>query len=150
MIPPPFNLDALRERMSEGSFANGLDLAQDGAVTLVAVEDEVATAHVQGGELYVVELRPPADGTCTCPGFDKFGACKHQVAAAAAVKALDAAGLQTVQARIARLRDGPRRSRRPDRTPDRSGPAAARGAGGAGRRIAGPANARTLPGSPSA
>ncbi|MDI1365356.1 MAG: SWIM zinc finger family protein [bacterium] len=106
MTPPRFNLDALRERMSEGSFANGLDLAQDGAVTLVAVEDEVATAHVRGGDLYVVELRPPADGTCTCPGFDKFGACKHQVATAAAVNTLDGAGLQKVQSRMARLRDG--------------------------------------------
>lgn len=106
MTPPRFNLEALRERMSEGSFANGLDLAQDGAVELVAVEDEVASAHVRGGDLYVVELRPPADGTCTCPGFEKFGACKHQVATAAAVNALDGAGLQKVQGRMARLRDG--------------------------------------------
>lgn len=106
MSPPRFDLDAFRERMSEGSFANGLDLAQDGSVELIAVEDEVATAHVQGGDLYIVELRPPADGTCTCPGFDKFGACKHQVGVAAAVNALDLTGLQKVQGRMARLRDG--------------------------------------------
>ena len=106
MTPPRFELDAFRDRMSEGSFANGLDLAQDGSVALIALEDEIVTAHVQGGELYVVELRPPAEGTCTCPGFDKFGACKHQVGVAAAVNALDTAGLHKAQSRMARLRDG--------------------------------------------
>ena len=106
MTPPRFDLEALRDRMSEGSFANGLDLAQDGSVALIALEDEIVTAHVQGGELYVVELRPPAEGSCTCPGFDKFGACKHQVAVAAAVETLDASGLLAAQARMARLRDG--------------------------------------------
>lgn len=106
MSKPQFDLDAFRDRMSEGSFANGLDMATDGAVALVALEDEIVTAHVQGGELYVVELRPPAEGTCTCPGFDKFGACKHQVGVAAAVNALDIAGLQKAQGRMARLRDG--------------------------------------------
>ena len=76
MTATPFDLAALRERMSEGSFANGLALAEAGAVSLVAIEDEVVTAHVQGGDLYVVQLRPPADGGCTCPGdFSKaFGA----------------------------------------------------------------------------
>lgn len=106
MTPPRFDLDAFRDRMSEGSFANGLDMATGGAVQLVAIEDEIVTAHVQGGELYVVELRPPAEGACTCPGFDKFGACKHQVGVAAAVNALDVAGLQKTQGRMARLRDG--------------------------------------------
>jgi len=106
MTATPFDLAALRDRMSEGSFANGLALAEAGAVGLVAIEDDVVTAHVQGGDLYVVQLRPPADGACTCPGFDKFGACKHQVAVAAVVETLDAAGLQAAQARMARLRDG--------------------------------------------
>jgi len=106
MAPPRFDLEAFRDRMSEGSFANGLDMATSGAVALVALEDEIVTAHVQGGELYVVELRPPAEGACTCPGFDKFGACKHQVGVAAAVNALDIAGLQKAQGRMARLRDG--------------------------------------------
>lgn len=106
MSKPRFDLEAFRHRMSEGSFANGLDMAADGAIQLVALEDEIVTAHVQGGELYVVELRPPAEGTCTCPGFDKFGACKHQVGVAAAVNALDTAGLQKAQGRMARLRDG--------------------------------------------
>lgn len=106
MSKPRFDLEAFRDRMSEGSFANGLDMAADGAIQLVALEDEIVTAHVQGGELYVVELRPPAEGTCTCPGFDKFGACKHQVGVAAAVNALDTAGLQKAQGRMARLRDG--------------------------------------------
>ncbi len=92
--------------MSEGSFANGAELAHGGAVDLVAIEDEVVTAYVRGGALYVVEMRTPADGTCSCPGFDKFGACKHQVGVATAVNALDPAGLQKVQARMARLRDG--------------------------------------------
>ncbi|ALL12020.1 SWIM zinc finger family protein [Caulobacter henricii] len=106
MSPPRFDLEILRDRMSEGAFANGLYLAQDGSVALIAVEDEIVTAHVQGGALYVVELRSPAEGTCTCPAFEKFGACKHQVGVAAAVNGLDAAGLQKAQARLARLRDG--------------------------------------------
>ena len=106
MTPPRFDVEAFRDRMSEGSFTNGLDMANDGAVQLVAIDDEIVTAHVQGGELYVVELRPPAEGTCTCPGFDKFGACKHQVGVAATVNALDVAGQQKAQGRMARLRDG--------------------------------------------
>ena len=106
MSLPRFDIDAFRERMSEGSFAKGLELAQDGAVDLVSIEDEVVTAYVQGGGLYVVEMRPPADGTCTCPGFEKEAACKHQVGVAAAVNGLDAAGLQKIQGRMARLRDG--------------------------------------------
>ena len=84
MTPPRFDLDAFRDRMSEGSFANGLDMAAGGAVALVAIEDEIVTAHVQGGELYVVELRTPAEGTCTCPGFDKFGARSSTNGASAA------------------------------------------------------------------
>mgnify|MGYP000675108941 CR=1 FL=1 len=36
MTPPRFDLDAFRDRMSEGSFANGLDIATGGAVALVA------------------------------------------------------------------------------------------------------------------
>lgn len=106
MSLPLFNIDAFRERMSEGSFANGVDMAADGSVDLIAIEDDVVTAHVQGGDLYVVELRPPAEGTCTCPGFDKFGACKHQVGVAASVNALDPPSLQKVRDRMARLREG--------------------------------------------
>lgn len=101
-----FDQDAWRERMDERWFDTGVAMAEKGDVDLVAIEDEKVTAHVTGsaGALYVVELRAPAgEGSCTCPGFEKFGACKHQ---AAVVAAANAADLGKVRERMARLRDG--------------------------------------------
>lgn len=103
---PLFDQDAWRERMDERWFDTGAAMAEAGAVDLVAVEDEKVTAHVTGsvGDLYVVELRAPAgEGSCTCPGFEKFGACKHQ---AAVVVAANGADLGKVRERMAKLRDG--------------------------------------------
>jgi uncharacterized Zn finger protein len=102
-----FDTDAWRERMDSRWFDSGVQLAESGAVDLVAIEDDSVTAHVRGGELYVVSLRAPAgEGACSCPGFEKFGACKHQAAVVAAANLLDATGRQYVQGRLARLRDG--------------------------------------------
>ncbi len=101
-----FDTDAWRERMDERWFDTGAAMAEAGAVDLVAIEDEKVTAHVTGsvGDLYVVELRAPAgEGSCTCPGFEKFGACKHE---AAVVTAANTADLSKVRERMARLRDG--------------------------------------------
>jgi uncharacterized Zn finger protein len=110
MSPNPsqiFDTDAWRERMDERWFDTGAAMAEAGAVDLVSIEDdEKVTAHVTGsvGDLYVVELRAPAgEGACTCPGFEKFGACKHQ---AAVVTAANAADLGKVRERMAKLRDG--------------------------------------------
>lgn len=103
---PLFDQDAWRERMDERWFDTGAAMAEAGAVDLVSIEDEKVTAHVTGsvGNLYVVELRAPAgEGSCTCPGFEKFGACKHQ---AAVVTAANAADLSKVRERMAKLRDG--------------------------------------------
>jgi uncharacterized Zn finger protein len=107
MSQPLFDVDAWRGRMDERWFASGAQLAEEGKVDLVAIEDDSVTAHVRGGELYVVTLRAPdGEGACTCPGFDKFGACKHQAAVVAAANLLDATGRQYVRERLARLRDG--------------------------------------------
>jgi uncharacterized Zn finger protein len=104
---PLFDIDAWRERMDGRWFDSGAQLAEAGAVDLVAIEDDLVTAHVKGGELYVVTLRAPdGEGACTCPGFEKFGACKHQAAVVVAANLLDATGRQLVQGRLARLRDG--------------------------------------------
>ena len=46
------------------------------------------------------------EGACTCPGFDKFGACKHQAAVVVAANLLDGTGRGYVRDRLARLRDG--------------------------------------------
>ncbi|CAN7303984.1 SWIM zinc finger family protein [Caulobacter sp. LjRoot300] len=104
-----FDADAWRGRMDERWFESGAAMAEAGAVDLVAIEDDVVTGHVTGsaGDLYVVTLRAPAgEGVCTCPGFDKFGACKHQAAVVAAANLLDATGRGYVRDRLARLRDG--------------------------------------------
>ena len=100
-----FDIDAFRDRMSPGSFASGIRMVETGVVDLVSIEDEVVTAYVQGGDLYLVELRPPADGACTCPAFEKEAACKHQVGVAAAVNGLSTTDLQRIRQRMARLRD---------------------------------------------
>lgn len=101
-----FDVESWRERMDERWFDTGAAMAEAGAVDLVSIEDEKVTAHVTGsvGDLYVVELRAPAgEGSCTCPGFEKFGACKHQ---AAVVTAANGADLSKVRERMAKLRDG--------------------------------------------
>jgi uncharacterized Zn finger protein len=101
-----FDVESWRERMDERWFDTGAAMAEKGDVDLVSIEDEKVTAHVTGsvGDLYVVELRAPAgEGSCTCPGFEKFGACKHQ---AAVVTAANAADLSRVRERMAKLRDG--------------------------------------------
>ena len=101
-----FDTDAWRERMDERWFDSGAAMADAGAVDLVAIDDDKVTAHVTGsvGDLYVVQLWAPAgQGVCTCPGFEKFGACKHQ---AAVVTAANIADLSKVRERMARLRDG--------------------------------------------
>ena len=101
-----FDTEAWRARMDERWFDSGTAMAEAGAVDLVAFEDDKVTAHVTGsvGDLYVVQLWAPAgEGLCTCPGFEKFGACKHQ---AAVVTAANMADLGKVRDRMARLRDG--------------------------------------------
>lgn len=101
-----FDVESWKERMDERWFDTGAAMAEAGAVDLVSIEDEKVTAHVTGsvGDLYVVELRAPAgEGSCTCPGFEKFGACKHQ---AAVVTAANTADLAKVRERMAKLRDG--------------------------------------------
>jgi uncharacterized Zn finger protein len=106
---PLFDADAWRGRMDERWFESGAAMAEAGAVDLVALEDDAVTAHVTGstGELYVVSLRAPdGEGACTCPGFDKFGACKHEAAVVVAANLLDGAGRGYVRERLARLRDG--------------------------------------------
>jgi len=100
---------AWRGRMDERWFESGSAMAEGGAVDLVAIEDDAVTGHVTGsaGDLYVVTLRAPdGEGACTCPGFDKFGACKHQAAVVVAANLLDATGRGYVRDRLARLRDG--------------------------------------------
>jgi uncharacterized Zn finger protein len=104
-----FDADAWRGRMDERWFESGVTMAETGAVDLVAIEDDAVTAHVtgSGGDLYVVSLRAPdGEGACACPGFDKFGACKHQAAVVVAANLLDATGRGYVRERLARLRDG--------------------------------------------
>jgi len=101
-----FDTDTWRERMDERWFDTGAAMAEAGAVDLVSFEDEKVTAHVTGsvGDLYVVQLRAPAgEGACTCPGFEKFGACKHQAAVVTAANAADPA---KIRERMAKLRDG--------------------------------------------
>ena len=104
-----FEAEAWRGRMDERWFESGAAIAEAGAVDLIAIEDDAVTAHVtgSGGDLYVVNLRAPdGEGACTCPGFDKFGACKHQAAVVVAANLLDGTGRGYVRDRLARLRDG--------------------------------------------
>jgi uncharacterized Zn finger protein len=104
-----FDADAWRGRMDERWFESGAQLAEEGKVDLVAIEDDAVIAHVTGsvGDLYVVSLRAPdGEGACTCPGFDKFGACKHQAAVVVAANLLDGTGRGYVRDRLAKVREG--------------------------------------------
>ena len=104
---PLFDESAWRGRMEGHWFESGVQLAEAGKVDLVAIEDDAVTAQVTGGEVYVVTLRAPdGEGACTCPGFEKFGACKHQAAVVVAANLLDGTGRGYVRDRLAKVRDG--------------------------------------------
>lgn len=84
---PRFDIDALRRRVGDRTFARGEAYHRDGRVVLLSLEPEHILAQVEGNEDYQVELHgrgKTLGGTCSCPAFGESGTCKHMVATALA------------------------------------------------------------------
>jgi len=78
-----FDIDALRRRVGEKTFARGEAYHRAGRVILLSLEHERVLAQVEGSEDYQVELHGRGrtfDGECSCPAFQDSGICKHMVA----------------------------------------------------------------------
>lgn len=102
-----FDLDALRQETGPKVFARGEAYAEQGYVEIVDVEDDAVLAHVEGNDIYVVQLTPSAGaGVCTCPAFEDWAVCKHLVATAIVYNDLDPAQIRRAHGRIAKLRQG--------------------------------------------
>lgn len=70
------------------SFSRGEEYHNDGLVGSLAVDQDRATATVQGTRTYRCKLKASGEslqGECTCPAFDEAGFCKHLVAVGLAI-----------------------------------------------------------------
>ncbi|HYE44763.1 MAG TPA: SWIM zinc finger family protein [Caulobacter sp.] len=109
-MPQLFDIPALTEGMPEARVMRGENYFGHGWVELVDYGPAGVLAHVMGerGIAYVVEMKA-ADGrgaVCGCPDFqDSKLTCKHIVATALKVNAVDDAALKEAAQRIPRLRD---------------------------------------------
>jgi uncharacterized Zn finger protein len=87
---PRFDLDALRERAGEKTFARGEAYHRDDRVEIVLLEPQRVLAQVAGSEDYRTTLTGRGKafgGDCDCPAFAEMGFCKHMVAVALAANA---------------------------------------------------------------
>jgi SWIM zinc finger len=100
-----FDVEALRERAGDKSFARGEEYYRSGQVQILAIERDRVLAQVAGSEDYRTELRgrgKSIEGSCSCRAFEDFGFCKHMVAAGLAA---NAAGDGEVVGALSRIRD---------------------------------------------
>jgi uncharacterized Zn finger protein len=91
-----FDVAALRHMAGDHIFARGQACRDDGKVELVAVEATLIVARVLGTEVYRARLEGGGKqfaGECSCPAFADRGFCKHLVATALAVNALNGEGM---------------------------------------------------------
>lgn len=103
-----FDLVALRAMAGDLTFARGRAYHDDGKVEIVAIEATHVIARVLGTEVYRTKLKGSGKGfvgECSCPAFADRGFCKHLVATALAVNALNGEELEETRSRFSRIRD---------------------------------------------
>ena len=66
-------------------FSRGQSYFEDGAVSLISIENDKVKAESLGSRLYEINLyfdkkSGLLDGNCSCPAFEDYGPCKHMVA----------------------------------------------------------------------
>ena len=107
-----FDVCALRALAGDKVFARGEEYHREGRVEILTIERGRILAQVAGSEDYRTELtgqNKAIGGECSCPAFEDWGFCKHMVAAALAVNALDADAEAEVTGALARIREHLRR-----------------------------------------
>jgi hypothetical protein len=105
---PRFDLGALRETVGDKVLARGQAYHSDGRVEILRVENNRVRARVAGTEIYQTELTGSGrrfTGACTCPAFEREDFCKHLVATALAVNAMDARTVDAVRDRFTQIRE---------------------------------------------
>jgi hypothetical protein len=103
-----FDMAALRHMAGDHIFARGQAYRDDGKVELVAVEATLIVARVLGTEVYRARLEGGGKqfaGECSCPAFADRDFCKHLVATALAVNALNGERMEEARSRFTRIRD---------------------------------------------
>lgn len=90
---PRFNVEALRRRAGDTTYARGDAYHRGAKVRLLVVDSKRVIARVAGTEDYAVELIGRGNniaGECSCPAFDDQDFCKHMVAVALAANSTTA------------------------------------------------------------
>ena len=107
MSAPKFDLAILKDNLGPRAFARGEAYAEQGCVEIISIEGDELLAHVEGTEVYLVEMTISMNaGLCSCPAFQDFGICKHLAATAITYNDLPESEAAEARGRIARLRDG--------------------------------------------
>src|SRR6476659_6216209 len=99
---PRFDDAALREFAGAAAFERGVAYFDGGRVEILVADKKRIRARVAGTEAYTTELRGTGrnfTGDCTCVAFSEWGFCKHLVATALAVNAMEPAAITALQAR---------------------------------------------------
>lgn len=105
---PHFDLAALRETVGDKVLARGQAYHSDGRVEILDVGRNQIRARVAGTEIYQTELTGSGrrfSGACTCLAFEREDFCKHMVATALAVNAMDAGSVNAVRDHFMQIRE---------------------------------------------
>ena len=103
-----FDIDTLRTHVGDKVYARGEEYFRDQRVEILAVEPERVLAEVAGTEDYRIVLDGRGKrigGECSCPAFEDQGMCKHMVATALAVNAIDTADEAGAVGAVPNIRD---------------------------------------------
>jgi uncharacterized Zn finger protein len=102
-----FDLDALKRLAGDAVFDRGAGYARQGRVRILSMERGKAHAQVTGSEVYRTTIEGGGRriaGACDCPAFEDRGFCKHLVALALTVDAMEPAEIAEATDRADRLR----------------------------------------------
>ncbi len=104
-----FEIDIVRERLTDRLFVRGVGYHEGGRVDVVGVDGDTVLAHVTGEDTYAVEMTPEIGGFgahCTCPAFEDWQVCKHLAAVALTANGMTASEIETARTRFALIREG--------------------------------------------
>lgn len=104
---PRFGIETLRQMAGDKVFARGARYFEDGQVEILEADGKRVLARVAGSEIYRSALQGAGahfSGTCSCPAFSDHGFCKHLVATALAVNALEPGARIEAAGRFTRIR----------------------------------------------
>lgn len=105
---PRFAADELRASAGDTVFARGEAYHRNGRVEILSLEPDRVLALVTGSQDYRTQISGAGthiDGECSCPAYDNWGFCKHMVATALTVNAMELDGETEGAGALARIRE---------------------------------------------